>query len=217
MRRSLLLFLIACSAQASSFSTSATCTFGSVTVSNSNHCLLFSINGPGQVSADAGITNSPGFYAAVVDAGAFPAPYQPWSASAQASLSITFTTAGPVRPGFAGLVIGGFGGFPIATVTQGSTVFGIGTDGPMYGFELGLPFTLYLSVNESWGGPAGTYSGGSSSATAEIGPLLEADGTTQVPFFEIVIPEPRSLRLLLAALVPAACCALLRRRLSRSV
>jgi hypothetical protein len=105
-------------------------------------------------------------------------------------------------------VIGGFGGYWNASVVEDGYPYGA-VNGLMSPFELGQPFQVYLSANGgggwSSGCPSNCDSAGDSSAS--IGPfqLFEADGTTQVSFFEVApAPEPASWKFLLFGLAVCA-------------
>ncbi len=78
----------------------------------------------------------------------------------------------------------------------------------MQPFELGEVFQVYLTANGGAGGSPGCDSNcgpgaGESTAGISIFQLTEADGTTPVPFFAIVTPEPATWGFLLFGL--AAC------------
>jgi hypothetical protein len=213
MRRFLLLMMVASSALRAQATTVVTCTLGSTTItssstSSSSCSIPFVVDGmPGVVSADASLSESIGtftFISASADAGALPLPDVPFGASAGASDSLTFATAGPVRLGLIGVVASGFGVDSVASVGP----YHIGTDDCCLPFELGSEFQVVVSA---FAGAGGSSSHGSSSATLEF-QLTDADGAP-VEFFPVVIPEPATWGLLLFGL---AACAVLHVRARRA-
>ncbi len=203
-RFALLTILASSALHATSF-TSATCTLGSTTITGSSCSIPYNVDGTsGLVSADASITESMGSadegnlgfgsLAAGADAGYLLPPGISGSADASASDTETFATAGPERPGFISLSVtaaGEHGGEASAELTQNQVSF---FDG-MQPFELGSVFQISVSANAS---PGGCEFDGCTQAVGIVQFFLtEADGTTGVPFFAVVTPEPASWGLLL--------------------
>ena len=205
MRRSFLLMIVTAASLRATSVTSVTCTLGSTTITSSSSCSIPYVAGGmgGNVVADASISGfGPSEITAGADAGAGPPdPGVAWSASGTASDIEVFETGGPVRPGVIALSISGFGGMASASLTQGGTIFGIGTDGCCFPFELGTAFEV--SVFAGAGGAGGPANAQDSSASISFF-LFEADGTTPVPFSSVATPEPSTWGFLLFGLSACA-------------
>ena len=175
--------------------TSATCSLGDTTINSSTSCAIQFSTSPvsgGDVEAEAQITSWLGSVSAEASGGATADPGVPWYANASASDTQYYSTAGPARQGYIGLVQGAFGGFPEVSVGsfQGD-VSGI------FPFQLGTAFMARVAV--SAGGAGGPASGSDSSASYNF-TLYEADGTTPVPLLVLAVPEPLTAGFLLAGI-----------------
>lgn len=201
-----------CAIRATSFS-SATCTLGSTIIRSATTCSIPFVlpdGTSGSIEADAMVLpgSSVSADAGIGPPGILAVPFT-WSASGSASYDETDSTAGPRRPGVIGFFSllaafgehGGSGSAAIGPYGTGPCNLPVCTFGgpELFPFELGTPFTISLSASAAGPcGPDGCPEGGASIPGFF---LLEADGTTPVPFF--VVPEPSTLGLLLLSL--AAC------------
>jgi hypothetical protein len=203
-RFALLAILASSALHATSFA-SATCQLGTIIQTGSRCSIPFDTDGI--VSADAevneNITSTSATILLSADAGAVPTPDVTWYAAGSASDSLTFATAGPQRPGFISLLgnaVGEHGGDASADITENQMHYCCSV--PMLPFELGSVFQVSLSANAA---PGGCEFDGCTQAVAEVQfSLTEADGTTPVPFFTLVTPEPASWRFLLFGLTACA-------------
>jgi hypothetical protein len=209
MRRLFLIIVVASSSLHATSVTFASCSLGSKTIVSRSSCLIpFGVSD--FIAADASVSGSgTDDIVAVADAGATADPGVAWSASSRASDTEVFGTAGPLRPGLIGLVIEGFGGLADASLTQGRTTYGIGTDNCCFPFELGALFQVSVSAGADAAG--GLPNAQSSSASLSF-LLLEADGSP-VSFFSVATPEPATWGLLLLGL---SACATLSARARRA-
>jgi len=215
MRRFFFVMILASSALRATSVVEATCILGTITQNvtdpTSTSCSIpFVVDGMevGFVGGDASISGltveADGGYAS--NSSSF--PDVPYGGGGTASYSQTFATAGPKRPGFIEAYSTlGFGGIAQASLTQNGTSLTSGglNIGPpeLIPFELGEPFQVSLLAEDGGGGDGGPCSdcAGDTFASITLVAITEADGTTGVPYFAVVTPEPATSALLLLGLV----------------